>query len=88
VILPSCPADKDPWSERLKNHGIAVAYLPLTDFSGAPAQERLKKLFGAASLRGFWPRKQGARAPGRRRRPRYLENTQWGARVRPGALHL
>jgi len=69
--------------EYLQKQGIAVAELPAIDFSPAMAEERLKKLFGTASLRGYGLEAKPLALAAAGALIRYLENTQCG---RPYAL--
>jgi len=77
IILPAS-SEGNVWRERLKHTGIAVSALPLTDFSGAMAEERLKKLFGAASLRGYGLENKPRALAAAGAAVRYVENTQCG----------
>ncbi len=81
VVLPL--AQNEDWRARLKNHGIAVADLPPSDFSTALADERLKRLFGTGSLRGYGLENKALALSAAGAVTRYLENTQCG---RPMAI--
>jgi len=80
VVLPAS-SEGNAWRERLTQAGIAPAGLPLTDFSASQAEERLKKLFGAASLRGFGLENKPRALAAAGAVARYLENTQCGRPV-------
>jgi len=80
VVLPAA-AENEGWRDRLKNLGTAVADLPVTDFSAPLAEERLKKLFGAASLRGYGLENKSRALSAAGAVTRYLENTQCGRPV-------
>ena len=79
IVLPKNTADA--LKDRLKKQGFVVAESPESDFSESLAQERLKILFGAGSLRGFGleNRPLALRAAGAA--VRYLETTQCGRPV-------
>lgn len=80
IVLPKTGPART-LKERLKKQGFAVAESPESDFSESLAQERLKALFGAGSLRGFGleNRPLALRAAGAA--VRYLEATQCGRPV-------
>ncbi len=80
VVLEASPRN-DPWRERLKNSGIAVADLSASDFSSTLAEERLKNLFGTASLRGFGLEHKDRALSAAGAIARYLEKTQCGRPV-------
>ena len=69
--------------EQLQKLGIAVAELPAIDFSFAVAEERLKKIFEAASLRGYGLEDKPLALASAGALVRYLDITQCG---RPYAL--
>jgi len=77
IVLPTS-SEGNAWRERLKHTGMAVAALPLTDFFGTMAEERLKKLFGAASLRGYGLENKPRALAAAGAVVRYVENTQCG----------
>ena len=77
VVLPAGGPD-ELWKTRLKNSGIAIAELPPADFARPIAEERLKKLFEAASLRGFGLENKPRALAAAGAVSRYLENTQCG----------
>ncbi|MFA5974680.1 MAG: DNA mismatch repair protein MutS [Elusimicrobiota bacterium] len=52
IVVARTPAN-EPLIERLKKQGFRIADLPATDFSVPVATERLKRLLGTQSLRGF-----------------------------------
>jgi len=80
VVLPAS-SEGNPWRERLQQAGIAAAGLPLTDFSQAHAEERLKRIFGTASLRGFGLENKPRALSAAGAVVHYLENTQCGRPV-------
>jgi DNA mismatch repair protein MutS len=80
-MILDASSKNDVWRERLRNSGIAVAELPASDFSGALGEERLKTLFGAASLRGFGLEHKPRALSAAGAVARYLENTQCGRPV-------
>jgi DNA mismatch repair protein MutS len=77
VILPSS-SESQGWRERLKGLGTSMAELPASDFSAPLSEERLKKLFDAASLRGFGLEHKSRALSAAGAVARYLENTQCG----------
>ena len=77
-VVLSATSENGDWRKRLKESGIAVADLPMTDFIGALAEERLKTLFGTASLRGFGLENKPHALSAAGAVARYLENTQCG----------
>jgi DNA mismatch repair protein MutS len=77
VILPPS-SETQPWRERLQQQGIAVADAGPADFSGPMAEERLRNLFGTASLRGFGLENKSRATSAAGAAARYLENTQCG----------
>ena len=85
VVLPAS-SEGNAWRERLQHTGIAAAGLPLTDFSGPMAEERLKNLFGAASLRGYGLENKPRALSAAGAVVRYVENTQCGRPVSIRAL--
>lgn len=52
IIMAKVPANES-LMERLKKQGFCIAGSPASDFSAPAAGERLKRLFGTPSLRGF-----------------------------------
>jgi len=84
-VILSVVFESEPWRERLRSLGIAVADLPASDFSGPLAEERLKKLFGTASLRGYGLENKPFALAAAGAVARYLENTQCG---RPTSVRL
>ncbi len=76
VVLTA--STENPLRDRLKTQGISVADLPASDFSTTLAEERLKKLFGTASLRGYGLENKPRALSAAGAVARYLENTQCG----------
>jgi DNA mismatch repair protein MutS len=82
VLLASRP-ENQPLKDALIKDGIAVTERPLIEFSEALAEERLRTLFGTASLRGFGLDKKPQALAAAGALVRYLDETQCG---RPFAL--
>ena len=80
VVLPAGRADLKDWFQK---QGIAASELPAVDFSPALTEERLKKTFGTASLRGFGLDEKPLARAAAGALVRYLDTTQCG---RPSAL--
>jgi DNA mismatch repair protein MutS len=82
VVLAS-PGPTGALKDYLQKQGIAVAELPAVDFSPALAEERLKKLYAAGSLRGFGLEGKPLALAAAGALVRYMDVTQCG---RPYAL--
>jgi DNA mismatch repair protein MutS len=78
VILEASSASAAALKERLQKNGFAVAELSASDYSTAMASERLKGLFGTASLRGFGLEDKPLAISAAGAAVRYMENTQCG----------
>ncbi len=77
-VIVAARADSDTLKTTLQKRGLAWAELPAADFAPALAEERLKTLFGTASLRGFGLEGKTLALSASGAALRYLENTQCG----------